>query len=161
MILDANLLLDGNTSSPITGVAITTASGNTQASTNIVDLLNARDIGIGAGAPACKLLCLVTTAFTSTGSGTLNVMFQGSTDSTTWVTYAESGAIGKASLSAGVKIFNIDVPSVLPDNGPLPRYLRTAYAVGTATFSAGALISAIVLGRDDYKAYPPGVTISN
>ena len=152
MILDGNLLLD-------TAAAITSSA----ASTNIIDLANARDMGIGDGdGETPKVLCLVTTTFTTTNSATLQVIFEGSTDGTTWDQYAESTAYAAAALVAGNRLLDIDVPR--PGAGQkIPRYLRLYYTVGTGVFSAGAVTSAIVLGRHDnpVPGYPSGFTVSN
>lgn len=150
MILDQNLLFD-------TAHALTA----TAASTNVVDLVNARDMGRGdANGSTPKLMVLVTTAFSSTNSGTLTVQFQGSTDNSTFTTYAESRAYTAGELTAGNRLFDVDVPR--PSGGAaLPRYLRLNYVVANA-FTAGAVTSAIVLGRQDQSPYyPPGVTVAN
>ena len=151
MLLDNNLVFD-------TAAAIT----STAPSTNVVDLLNARDIGAGNAAGATpKLMVLVTTALATTNSATLTVQFQGSTNNSTFTTYAESRAYTAGELVAGNRLFDIDVPR--PSGGAaLPRYLRLNYVVGTGVFSQGAVTSAIVLGRDDISpVYPPGVVVTN
>lgn len=155
MIIDANLLLD-------TAAAVPVAFGGTQASTNIIDLLNARDIGEGDMTGATpKILCLVTSAFLSAGASTLQVFAQGSTDNVTWTTYAETPAIPKATLTAGTMIARFSWPAVLPESGALPRYLRLVYGVAVATFTQSGITAAIVLSRDDSGYYPPGVVVAN
>lgn len=150
MLLDNNLLLDS-------AHAITA----TAASTNVVDLVNARDIGAGPDYGAVpKLMVLVTTSFASTNAGTLTVQFQGSTDNTTWSTYAATRAMTAGELVAGNRLFDIDVPRPGPGDA-LPRYLRLNHVVANA-FTGGAVTSAIVLGRQDsVPAYPAGVTVAN
>ena len=151
MLLDADLLLDSAS-------AITSSA----ASANTIDLSEQRDMGIGDD-PALKLLCLVDTAFTSTNSATLQVLFQGSTDNSTWDTYAESPAYAAAALVAGARLFDTDVPRPAAGKS-MPRYQRLYYAVGTGVFSTGSVTSAIVLGRDDEPAggaYPSGFTVAN
>lgn len=130
----------------------------TEVSTNVIDLLNARDMGIGDD-PALKIACFVTTAFSSTDSATLTVQAQGSTDNSTYTTYAESRAFSAADLTIGAKLFPIDWPhrSVTA----LPRYLRLAYAISTLHFTPGALTSMLVLDRQDATQYPPGIGITN
>lgn len=171
MILDANYLFDGTVSTTtfgVTGSALTSVTAGGLASANVIDLVNARDMGIG-DAPALKVMVLVTAAFTTTGtaSTTLAVNFQGAPTNTagaSWVTYASIPAYASASLTAGQK-FRMDVPPINPDNGPLPRYLRLQYVLGGpgSTFSAGSVISTIQLGvdNDPGMAYPSGITISN
>lgn len=153
MILDQNLLFD-------TAAAVT----STAPSTNVVDLANARDLGVQGGETTPpKLLCLVTTAFSSTNSATLQVNFQGSTDNSTWTTYASSPAYTAGALTAGARLFDVDLPRP-PAGVSTPRYLRLDYVVGTGVFSAGALTSALVLARDDRPslgAYPSGFTVNN
>lgn len=131
----------------------------TIASTNVIDLLNARDMGIGDD-PALKLACFVTTAFSSTDSGTLTVQVQGSTDNNTFTTYAESRAYSAADLLVNAKLFPIDWPHRGPGDA-LPRYLRVAYVMGSLHFTPGAVTTALVLDRQDATQYPAGINISN
>lgn len=158
MILDGNLLFD-------TAAAVT-ASAN---STNTVDLANFRDLGVDGGEYAVpKLMCLVTTTFTTTNAATLSVGIQGSTDNSTWTTYVTSQAYAVATLTAGQRLFDIDLPRP-PAGVAIPRYLRLAYTVGTGVFSAGAVTSALVMQRQDQpvstagvvSGYPSGFTVSN
>lgn len=146
MLLDSQLQFDP------TATAITT----TVVSTNIIDLTNARDMGIGDN-PTLKVLALVDTTFTTTNSATLQVQFQGSTDSSSWSTYVEGPALAAAALVAGRRLLDIDVPRP-PSGVSLPRYLRLNYVVGTGVFSAGKLGSWLVIGRDDIVAYPKNYT---
>ncbi len=143
MILDGLLLLD--TASAITATA---------ASANVIDLLNARDIG--AGEPIA-LMCLVGTAFTTTNSATLNIQYQSSTDNSTYTTIIETGALAAAVLTANSKQFQTYIP-----RDPIThRYIRLNYVVGTGVFSAGTVTSGLVPMRDDNPSYPPGIVISN
>lgn len=150
MILDSALLFDS-------AHAITAASG-TEASTNVLDLTNARDMGIG-DTPALKLLVQVIQAFA--GGTSLAVKLQGSTDNVTYTDMpaATPTALTLGSLTAGARILDVDVPR--PSVGQaLPRYLRLLYTtVGTHTL--GTVTAAIVLDRQDYVAYPPGLVINN
>ena len=130
-----------------------TTTGST-ASTNIVDLGIARDIG-GAVTDQLALLCEVVTAFTSGGSATLQVQFQtapdnGSGSPGAWATLAQSDAIAVASLVQGYKF----LPGELP--GGTSRYLRLNYVVGTAAMTAGALTAALVPSLDVQPSYPRG-----
>lgn len=158
MILDGNLLLD-------TASAITSSS----VSANVIDLANFRDLGVQGGeSTPPKVMCLVTTAFTTTNAATLTVNVQGSTDSATWSTYASSPATAAAALVAGARLFDIDLPRPAAGDA-LPRYLRLSYTVGTGVFSAGAVTSALVLDRQDApvgpggqpSGYPSGFTVNN
>ena len=153
MILDNNLIFDSAASVAI-GVG-------TQASTNQINLVNARDMGVGDGEGVTpKLMVLVTTAFTTTNAATLQVGVQGSTDNNTYTTYALSDTIAAAQLTAGAQLLNIDMPRPKP-GAALPQYLRLLYTVATGTFSTGNLTSALVLTRGDIVNYPPGVAVSN
>lgn len=131
----------------------------TIASTNVIDLLNARDMGIGDD-PALKIACFVTTAFVSTDSGTLTVQAQGSTDNSTFTVYAESRAYSATDLAVNNKLFPIDWPHRGPGDA-LPRYLRLAYVMGSLHFTPGAITAALVLDRQDATQYPAGINISN
>ncbi|TDY26298.1 hypothetical protein B0G81_6808 [Paraburkholderia sp. BL6665CI2N2] len=144
MLLDGNLLFD--TQSAVT---------NSRASTNVLDLGAARDMGVGDD-PSLKLLVLCPTAFTTTNAATLRVQFQASTDSVTWNTIAQSDDLPVASLGAGAKIAKMDVP-----NNGLTRYLRLNYLVSTGVFSAGAVTAAIVLSRDDSPQYQANYNAAN
>lgn len=163
MILDYNYIFDGSPSATtgiVAGVAVTAAVGS-KVSTNIIDLVNARDMGVGSGGPNLKILCQVSASLTSTGAATFQVKAQGSTDNSTWTTYAETPEQIATSLTAGTKIAEFDWPGILPGTGALPRYLRLQYSVGVSTVSAGSVIAGIVLGRDENRAYPPGISVSN
>lgn len=151
MILD-NLLLFSSAQNLTTG---------TIASTNVIDLNNARDIGIGDD-PSLEVAIFITTAMASTDSCTLVIQFQGSTDNSTFTTYAESRAYTAGELTLGRKMFPITVPAK-DDAVSLPRYLRLAYVMGALHFTPGALSAAIVLDRQDQipGGYPAGITVAN
>lgn len=159
MIIDQLLIFDQGTYSYTTGMtgANQFASGATTTSTNTIDLLNARDIGAdGSGLTPLVVEFLVTTAYA--GGTSVNFQVQGSTDNSTWTTYCESGAIAIASLAAGARV-KLFMPTVNPDGGAAPRYIRTAY-VNVGANTAGAVIA--WLGTvDNNRYYPPGITISN
>lgn len=150
MILDGALLFDS-------AAAITAASG-TQASTNVLDLLNARDMGVG-DYPSLKILAQVIQAFA--GGTSVAVKLQGSTDNTTYsdMPVATPTALTLGNLTAGARILDVDVPR--PGQGQaIPRYLRLLYTtVGTHTL--GTITAGIVLDRQDYVSYPPGLAIAN
>jgi len=144
------MILDSNLAFSEAQTATTDA-----ASTNILDLVDARDMGIGDD-PAIKVLCLVETAFTtdSTNASTLTVQFQVSTDSTSWTTLTQTPALLAASLADKNKIFPIDFPALPSYVSALPQYVRLYYDVGVAAFATGKLSTYMVLGRDDIINYP-------
>lgn len=177
MILDALLQFDA--SANLAQVA------GTYNSTNVLDLhmagipvlangQGARDIGIGDD-PALKLLVLVTTTFTSGGSATLAVNLQGATDNGSGVpaafsTWWTSPTYALATLVAGARLMDMDMPRP-PAGIAIPRFLRLTYVIGTATTTAGAVESLLVLDRHDQAynstvnstlgGYPAGITVSN
>ena len=132
----------------------------TQQSTNIVDLVNARDMGIGDN-PALKLLVTIKTTFSAGTS--LQIQFQGAPDNAgspgTWTTYAESAAVAEADLIAGRYLLPMDIPRP-PPGIALPRFYRLQY-VSAGTHGAGGIYGAIVLDRADYVVYPAGITVPN
>lgn len=159
MLIDQTLLFDGTfsvTTGLWTGAAVF-SNGTSVASTNVVDLTNARDLGTGRAGMQIAINVIVTTAFT--GGTSCNFQFQGSTDSTTWTTYAETGAIAVASLALAAHVLRVPVPA-RPSFASLPRYWRLNYTcVGNVT--AGSVIAFIA--PDDQlasTAYPSGFTLA-
>lgn len=160
-----------------------TAITVTAVSTNVLDLHGAslipapsatvkpgRDMGIGAALGAMpKLMVLVVETFTAVGAGTLQVQVQGAPDNGAgaegaYATYAETPAIGKATLVAGVRIFDIDLPRMIPTPPTpalMPRFIRLNYIVATGPMTAGKVCSELVLGRDDNPQYLPGIAVNN
>lgn len=154
MILDSLLMFDN----PSAAITATAASGN------VVDLLNARDLGLLDDIDI-DVLCDVNTAFTTTNAGTLTVQFQGSTDNSTYTTYAESRAYAASALTAGARLLQVSLPgrslgAAGIGGDALPRYYRMNYTVANA-FTAGKVTSGLVLDRQDQSYYPPGITIAN
>jgi hypothetical protein len=145
MILDQENLFDTAAAVTATGV-----------STNVIDLVSKRDIGGELASPDLQIIVKTGTAFLSTGSSTLAISVQGSTDNSSWDTYATFPAIAKASLVANTRLLAQPLPRVA-FGGSLPRYLRLAYTVGVADFTAGTLTAALVLGTQSNIAYPAGI----
>lgn len=131
-----------------------TATGST-VSTNVIDLGIARDIG-GAVSESLFLLAQVVTAFTSGGSATMKVQFQGSTDNSTWVTIAQSDDVAVASLIAGYRFLNGYTLS--PGGTTLYRYYRLNYSIGTAVMTAGTLKAGLTPSLDVQPNYARGYT---
>lgn len=171
MELDYQLMFDASTTLPLAGVSLPVTAGSTQASTNVIDFSQNRDMGTGDGqGETPKIMVLVTTTFTSTGAGTLQIGVQTSTDGTTYNTVVSSPAFTSGALTAGRRIFEVFLPSLAIDpptagtsssNYGLPRYMRLLYTAAVSSFSAGAIIAGIVLGDDRQRTYPPGVAVTN
>lgn len=186
MILD-NLLLFTGTSNGATGGIQSTSLADapttgTQPGSNIIDLhmsgipvlanlQGARDIGIG-DSPAMKLLVQVITTFT--GGTSLQVALQGAPDNGsgapgTFVNWWLSPAVAEASLLAGTRLYDMDMPRP-PAGVQVPRFLQMSF-ITAGTHGAGRVMAAIVLDRFDQMyqgtnnavlgGYPPGITIPN
>lgn len=158
MIIDGALQFTGTAGS----VSSDSPTTGTQNSTNIIDLVNARDLGIIDGDDALDILFQVTTLFA--GGTSLQIEIQGAPDNGsgspgTYTTYASGPVIAEADLVVGRRLFDIKLPRKA-DAAALPRFLRARY-VTVGTHSAGAVYGAIVLDRQDMVYYPAGITISN
>ena len=129
----------------------------TAASTNVLDMVNARDMG--AADPELQVAIYVTTAFATTNAGTLTIAVQGSTDNATFTTYAQSRAYTAGEMTAGAKLLPIELPAKTSGDA-LPRYYRLNYTVANA-FTGGAVTAMLVLDREDKYAYPAGINITN
>lgn len=143
-------------------------AGSASLVSSVINLGNARDLGIGPGAEIPQLALNIGSAITSSCASTLiNAQFQGSTDSTNWTTYAESGAASTASYAAGFSVLPIAVPR-RPTGAGLPLYYRVNLAItggtGLAGLSTGSIIGGIVLARADsggtLDQYPAGFTVA-
>ena len=156
MIIDGLLQFD-----PPTAITVT------RVSTNVIDLLNFRDIGESLP-PAMQVYVGVTTLFTSGGgTGTLQIQCQGSVDNVSYFTYAESRAFTTAELAVVGRMFVLPWPAVpvptaaLTGASALPRYLRLNYVVANGPMTAGAASAQLVLDAQSQRQYPAGVVISN
>lgn len=156
MILDKNLQFDPSA----TAITVTAVS------TNVIDLLNARDISIGAAGDGQVFEAVVTvgTALAAAGAATLTIQFQGSTDNATWTTYSQTDALPKANLTAN-QVIRLPLPpqAAAPHAAGLPRYLRLNYVVATGPFTAGTVEADLVMNpqANNPPAYPSGVTVAN
>lgn len=131
----------------------------TRVSTNVIDLLNARDIG-GPMNPAMWLAVGVNAAFTAAGAGTLTVQMQGSIDNVTYSTYSETRALSIADLTPIGRLFVASWPMRVAADA-LPRYLRLNYVVATGPMTAGSVNAQLVLDPQAYGQYPAGINITN
>lgn len=153
MILDQQLQLDP----AATAVTVTAAS------TNVIDLTNARDLAIGDAFESPEIVVTVTTTFTAAGAGTLRIQFQGSVDNVTFTTYAQTDDIPKANLTAGT-VIKLRLSPMPPHAAGLPRYLRVNYIVTTGPFTAGKLqcdLVPVAQQNNNPPTYAPGIAVSN
>lgn len=169
MIFDAQNIFFGT--SPYTSaanyvsLAALTASGT---SSTVINMGVAQDMGIGTGVGKPQVAIRIGTGITSASTGLLlNWQFQGSTDSTNWTTYMETGAKSTASWIAGAYVFRGDVPP-RPSGVALPQYYRVNMAVTgitNETITIGTLFGGIVLNRDDAQdtlgLYPSGFSVAS
>ena len=185
MILDNLLCFTGTSKGATAGAPAQNAQTDlpttvTQLSSNVIDLGivglpvfasggGARDIGIGDD-PAMKILVIVTVAIT--GGTSLQVNLQGAPDSGTgtqgsYTTMISSPVVAEASLIAGARLLDADVPRPVPGQA-IPRFLLLQY-ISVGTHSAGSLQGYLVLDRHDQPlqsnavlgGYPPGIAIAN
>jgi hypothetical protein len=145
-MIDVNLVFDGTpatSSSGSVGSAITVS----RASTNVIDLLVARDIG--GNIAAQELHVDILTAFTAGGSATLQISVDTSADNSTFYSLLLSQVIPVASLVVGANIFRYGVPLNQLLNGATPgRYLRLSYTVASGPMTAGTVLSYLTGGID-------------
>lgn len=159
-IIDALLQLDPNPT-PITVTA---------ASTNVIDLRNPRDMGIGEASGATpKLLCQVVQTFA--GGTSVQVAIQTAPDNGsgapgTFTNAVLSDVILTAALTVGARLLEVEWPRPGPNN-PLPRFVRLFYTV-VGTMTAGAVTADFVLTDQagprfsGYAGgYPAGVIVAN
>ncbi len=151
MILDSQLCFSA-------GQALTA----TAASTNVVDLTNSRDMGIGTD---LYLMVIGDGLFASAaGTATLQIAMQYSTDNATYVDAALSPVMTITQLNS-----TDGQPYLMPVDWPRPkkgsllgalRYLRLNYTVGTQSFTAGSVQAYLVIGRDDVVYYPRNFSVT-
>lgn len=154
MILDKSLQFDP----PGTAVTVTADS------TNILDLINNRDMGPGKQEVVVVSFCEAT--FTSsTASATLNIQLLGAPDSGTGTegTYnliGETGAMKLGQLQTGNKIAQFVVPPVADSSVPTATPLLTTTATSTSATVSSA--TGIMQGQFIVSAgVVPGTTVSN
>lgn len=153
-IYDGLLQLTG-TPGTVSSDTITTG---VQVSTNVIDMGDTQDLGIGDN-PAPKLSVTVTTAFS--GGTSLQVAIQGSVDNSTFTTMASGPVLAEANLIVGTHVFDLDWPRIAgalvdkPGGGQaLPRYIRLQYT-SVGTHGAGAIFGGFNLDRHDHlDSYP-------
>lgn len=154
-MIDAQLIFDGTLTQGggITGTQIT-ASATTQASTNVIDLGSARDLG---ATEPLGLHVVTTVAFATTNAATLQISLQVcATSNGTYLTILNSPVYAVGDLVAGAPIWRYALPlnQALNDTtGTLKspgRFLRLLYTVGTGVFTAASnLVFAYINPRLD------------
>lgn len=143
-MIDLSLVFDGTfaSSGAPTGAALTV----TRASTNVIDMLSARDVGADG---MLEVHVQVLTAFTAAGAATLQIAYQTSPDNVTFVDLLLSPLLPVANLVLGVGIFRVYVPVIQQlDSGTPNRYHRLNYTVATGPMTAGALVAYMTGGND-------------
>ena len=146
MILDNLLRFDP------TGTAVTV----TTPSTNTIDALAFRDLGVG-GSPGMEPNIVVTVgaAFAAAGAATLQVQLQASVDNINWTVENQTDAIPKANLPAG-QVIRFPLGSQQPQSAGIPRYYRLNYVVANGPFTSGSITSDLVCVAP--QAHPVGPT---
>ena len=154
------MIIDGYTIfEPIAGGAITV----TRASTNQLDLLAGRDLGVNPDMPI-KVSIGVGATFTAAGAATMVVQIQGAPDNGSgapgaYYTLAESRPYALADLVAGTKLLPLDLPAKASTD-PQPRFLQLNYVVATGPMTAGTLNAQLTLDRSDIIYYNSGFTLA-
>lgn len=140
-------------------------STSTTTNSTAINLGVAEDMGIGDGEAVPKLGIYFGTAVTAAcGSLRLNFQFQGSTDSSNWTVYAETGALPTTSMTVGAKIMPWDIPH-RPAGVSLPQYYRVGVVLsGQVTadaISGGSIFGGILIQRNDNIStlYPSNFTV--
>lgn len=121
------------------------------ASTDTIDFGIARDVGVGE---PMELVVLCTEAATAAGAATVQFALQ--TDDNAGfaspTTLAESPAIGKAALVAGVEPLAVKLPV------GVERYLRLYFTVATGPLTAGRFTVFLTHDRQADRAYASGIS---
>jgi len=129
-------------------------------STNIIDLQNARDLGIGEDV-TLKIFVSTSAALLSGGATTLDVAMQGSTDGSTWTTMWSQTGIPKANITnAGTRIASFDWPRPVAGQA-MARYYKLVYTVGTGPFTGGSVSAGVVLDDQASPQYPASLVVNN
>lgn len=151
MLLDKQNLFEDALA--VSGLAVATT-----ASTNVIDLLNSRDIGIDESP---NLFISIGAAFTTAAAGTLEWTLQSSADNVTYFTILRSpAAMPVADLIAGMSLANLRTTIRSPTQrrqGLATRYLRLQWIVATGVFTAGTLNAGLVLDVHDNYQYADAI----
>lgn len=153
-MIDASTILSGTVSGgTVTGQAITADA----ASTNVLDLGSARDIGAGDDV---YFVFTVTEAFDALTS--MNIRIQSSADNSSYVDLLISPEILLAALIIGATLVYTLPRKQLndPAGGTPNRYLRAYYDITGAGPSVGRVLGYVTAAKDAiaYQSYPNNYT---
>jgi hypothetical protein len=166
MIMDAQL--NFSSAQAITNASAAsstiTAYDESGGNTNIGGPANFRfgaDLGVSEGKDKLKVSVSFPVAFATASGATLNIQFQGSTDSSTWTTYIESGVLAASALALGANwVFDWPRKAL---GAAMPKYVRLYYVLGTGTFTTGTINANVVLNADGWVGiadqYPANYTV--
>lgn len=129
----------------------------TAASTNLVDLGIARNIGVGDD---LYLVLLVTTAFTDSGSdSTVTPSLETATDAafTSPVTVATYDVFAALAAVGASQIHKLKVGTAA---GAYLRYIRVKYTLANGNLTTGAITSFIVKDTTTWLAYAGNFTVA-
>ncbi len=155
-MIDITQVLDGTP--PNTGVAVTT----TRPSTNVFDLLAARDVGV----PNPLGIHVVVTETFAGGTSLVVAQQVCATEGGTYLTINQSALILTANLIAGQEIYRVPIVMNQANNqtsgivAAPGRYFRLLYTV-VGTNTAGAVFAYVNpnMDRNAFYAYPSNYTV--
>jgi len=130
--------------------AITSAA----ASTNLIDLGSARDIGVGE---TLYLVSSVDVAFTDAGSDSTLVVTLETDDNAAFssaVTIATIGTFGALSAAGSRLVIK------LPPGAAYEQYIRVLYTPVTGDLTTGSVTTFLTKDLQAFTAYPIGYTVS-
>lgn len=145
MILDGNLQLSNQQ-------AVTATAD----STNVIDLLNAGDLGAGED---IRVAITTIVAATAAGAATLNIQLVGAANGDSGFgspqILDETSPIPKANIPIGAR-FELNVPRIWQGAAALTlvRYLKLTYTVATGPLTAGTFSANVTKINQDNRPYP-------
>lgn len=159
MILDKLLQFDAG---PTNASTIVSAGVD---STNTLDLLNPRDLGLSMDGKRVEVVFSVLTVFAASGgAASFTLQIQASVDNSTYKILCQTDAIPKANMTAGQQI-RLWLPSmaVQPQLAGIPRYYKCTYKATTNDFTSGTFECDLVVSAqaNTPPTYPAGVTVVN
>jgi hypothetical protein len=135
----------------------------TAVSTNVVTLVNPRDMGIGT-----DLYLMVTgsnTFASAGGTATLVITVQFSNDNVSYSDALSTPVMTITELNSTAQnnqpyLANFCLPRPEKGNDTTPLYIRLNYTVGTQNFTVGTVSAYLTIGRDEVVYYPSGYTVT-